>query len=32
MPSEDLQTLLDLNNNPAIVDLREADKFLEEIQ
>jgi hypothetical protein len=29
MPSEDLQTLLDLNNNPAVVDLREADKFLE---
>jgi hypothetical protein len=30
LPPEDLQTLLDLNNNPAIVDLREADKFLEE--
>lgn len=30
MPPEDLQTLLDLNNNPAIVDLREADRFIEE--
>lgn len=30
LPEKDLQTLLDLNNNPAIADLREADKFLEE--
>ncbi|MGE5457270.1 MAG: hypothetical protein ACM3RX_02835, partial [Methanococcaceae archaeon] len=30
LPAKDLQTLLDLNNNPAIADLREADKFLEE--
>ena len=30
LASEDLQTLLDLNNSPAIADLREADKFLEE--
>ncbi len=30
LPTEDLHTLLDLNNNPAIVDLREANKFIEE--
>jgi len=30
LPPEDLQTLLDLNNNQAIADLREADKFIEE--
>lgn len=31
LPAEELQTLLDLNNNPAIVDLREADNYIEEV-
>ena len=30
LPPEDILTLLDINNNPAISDLREADKYLEE--
>lgn len=30
LPSEDILTLLDINNNPAIADLREADRYLEE--
>lgn len=30
LPEDDLQTLLDLNNNPDIVDLREADQYLQE--
>ncbi len=30
LPAEDLQTLLDLNTDPNIIDLREADKYVHE--